>query len=139
MEMVFLGMANGRVFIQACRMGDKYFTSASLPGQLAVLDPVGLVGGGAKPVSSIGFILGVVSIEPDRAALAFEGDYVRRDPVQEPPVVAYHYRAPGKVFESLFERAHGVNVEVIGRLFQQDHVGALCQNSRQVDPVALAS
>jgi hypothetical protein len=100
-------------------------TGSSRPSQLPVLDPVRLVGCGPQAGPFVSLILGVVSIKPDDIAVALEGDYVCRDPVEKPPVVTYHYGAPSEILESVFQRAHGVNVEVICRLVEQNHIGAL--------------
>ena len=43
------------------------------PRVMAVLDPVRLIGGGAEAGLSIRFILGVVSIKPDRSTITLEG------------------------------------------------------------------
>ena len=34
--------------------------------------------------------LGEIAVEPDRLGVALEGEDVRADPVEEPPVVAHH-------------------------------------------------
>ncbi len=98
-----------------------------------------LVGCRAEAGPSVSLILGVVSVEPDDIAVALEGDYVCRDPVEKPPVVTYHYGTPREILESVFQRTHGVNVEVICRLVEQNYIGALFQNSCQVNPITLAS
>ena len=44
-----------------------------------------------------------------------------------------------KVLHRLFQRAHGVHVNVIGGLVKQNHIGAAGQHARQVHAVALAT
>src|ERR1700742_4897813 len=60
--------------------------NAPLPSvdQLLVLDAVGLLGGGAQAALPVGFVVLVVALEPDRLAVAFEGQDVGGDAVQEP-------------------------------------------------------
>jgi len=50
-----------------------------------------------------------------------------------------HHRGSGKGVQRFFQGAQGVDVQVIGRLIQQDHVRSAFQNPRQVDAVALAA
>ena len=49
---------------------------------------MGLVGGGAQATVSVGLVVLVVALEPDHLAVALEREHVRRDAVQEPPIVA---------------------------------------------------
>jgi hypothetical protein len=100
---------------------------------------MGLIGDGAEACVAVSFIGGVVAFEPDDPALSFEGEDVRRDPIEEPTVVANDDGAAGEVLESLFERTHGVDIEVIGRLVEEEDVGARFESLGEVDAVALPS
>ena len=48
-------------------------------------------------------------------------------------------RVAGELVERLLQRAQGVDVEVVGRLVEQQHVGALFEHLGQVDAVPLAA
>src|SRR5688500_9010480 len=48
-----------------------------LSGQLAVLDAVRLIGGGAEAALAIGLVVLVVAFEPLHAAVAFKREHVR--------------------------------------------------------------
>ena len=72
-------------------------------------------------------------------AVAFEGQDMRRDPVEEPAVVADDDGAAGEIVERLFQRAKRVDVEIVCRFVKQQQVGAALQHPRQMDPVALAT
>ena len=74
----------------------------------------------------------VVALEPDDLAVALEGQHVRGDAVEEPAVVADDHRAAGEVDERLLERAQRVDVEVVGRLVEQEQVAAALQQLGQV-------
>src|SRR5262245_20788519 len=111
----------------------------SISGQLPVFYPMRLVGVSAQPGPAVGLVLRVVAVEPDDSAFALEGQDVRCDAVQEPAVVADDYGASGEVLQRLFERAHGVNVQIVGRLVEQQHVRARFQHLCQMDPVAFAT
>ena len=77
-----------------------------------------LVGGGAEAPLPIGFVVLTVALEPHDLAVPFEGEHVRRNAIEEPPVVADHNRAARKVEQRFLERAEGVDVEVVGRFVQ---------------------
>jgi hypothetical protein len=81
----------------------------------------------------------VVALEPDHLAVALEGQDVRRDAVEEPAVVGDHDGAAGEVQQRLLERPQRLDVEVVGRLVEQQHVGAVPQHLRQVHAVAFAA
>ena len=57
-------------------------------------------------------------MEPGRLRVA-EGEDVRRDPVEEPPIVADD-GAAGELDERLLERAERVDVEVVRRLVEEE-------------------
>ena len=59
--------------------------------------------------------------------------------VEEPAVVGDDHGAAGEVEQRLLERAQGVDVEVVGRLVEQQQVAAAAQQLGQVDAVALAA
>src|SRR5689334_9018967 len=61
------------------------------------------------------------------------------DAVEEPAVVRDHHGAAGEVEQGFFERAQRVDVEVVRRLVEQQHVAAALQQLRQVHAVALAT
>ena len=60
----------------------------SRPHQRLVLDAVRLVGFGAEAAAAVGFVIGVVALEPVDLAVALEGEDVGRDAVEKPAVVA---------------------------------------------------
>src|SRR5947209_2065608 len=84
--------------------------------QLTVLDAVRLRGVVAESRAFVLFVVREVALEPDDAAVALEGEYVRCDAVEKPAVVADDDGAASEVFQSFFESAHRVHVEVVCRL-----------------------
>src|SRR3712207_5743115 len=72
-------------------------------------------------------------------AVAFEGEDVGGEAVEEEAVVADDDGAAGEILERLLERAEGLDVEVVGRLVEEEDVAALLKHLRQVDAVALAT
>ena len=94
---------------------------------------------GAEAAFAVGLIGLVIALEPFDMAVAFEGQDMRRDPVEEPAVVADDDGAAGEIVERLFQRAKRVDVEIVCRFVKQQQVGAALQHPRQMDPVALAT
>src|SRR5688500_18122520 len=94
---------------------------------------------GAKPPSLIRFVVLIVPLEPDDAAVALEGEHVRGDAIEEPAVVADDHGAAGVVQQRLFERTERVDVEIVGRLVEQQQVRSTLQQLGQMDAVALAA
>src|SRR5438445_5493015 len=79
----------------------------------------------------------VVPLEPAHAAVALEDEEMCRDAVEEPAVVTDHHDAAGEVEERLLQRAQRVDVEIVRRLVEQQHVRAGLQHLREMDAVAL--
>jgi hypothetical protein len=72
-------------------------------------------------------------------AVALEGQRVRRDAVEEPAIVADDHGAAGEIGQRVFQRAQRVDVEIVGRLVEQQQVGAGLEQLGQVHAVALAA
>src|SRR4051812_1219 len=107
--------------------------------QLAVLDAVWLIGLGAEAPLAVGFVVLVVALEPLDGAVAFEGEDVGGDAIEEPAVVADDDGAAGEVEQRLFERAQGVDVEVVGRFVEEQQVGAPLEQLGEVHAIALTA
>src|SRR5438067_1793488 len=119
--------------------------SPGLPGppglsrQPAIFDAMRLIGGRAEAAFLVSFVVLIVALEPDHLAVAFEREHMRRDPIEEPPIVADQHGAAGEIQQRFLERAQRVDVEIVGRLVEQQEVAALLQQLREVDAVALAA
>ncbi len=94
---------------------------------------------GAETALLVDFVVLIVAFEPLDVAVAFEGEDVRRDAIEEPAVVRDHDGAAGEVEQRLFERAQRVDVEVVGRLVEQQQVAAALQQLGQVQAIALSA
>jgi len=90
-----------------------HLTSSLRAHQRLVFDAVRLVGFGAEATAAVGFVIGVVALEPHRLAVALEGEDVGGDAVQEPAVVGDDDGAAGIVEERLFKRAQRVDVKIV--------------------------
>src|SRR5690606_31150569 len=90
------------------------------------------------PLQVLG-VVRVVPLEVDDLAVAFEREDMRRDPVEEPAVVRDHDRAAREVQQRFLEGAQRLDVEVVRRLVQQQHVAARAKQLREMDAVALAA
>src|SRR6516165_2334879 len=107
--------------------------------QLLIPNTVRLIRLRPQANSSLVLIRLVIALVPDGLAVAFERENVCRDAVEEPAVVADDDCAAAEVQEGVFERAQGFDVEIIGRLIEQEQIAPLAQQLRQVDAIALAS
>ena len=86
------------------------------------------------------FLIGLeVPLEPFDVAVALERKYVRRQAVKEEAVVADDHGAAGEIFDRFLERAKSLEVEIVGRLVELEHVPAALQHLGDVDAVALAA
>ena len=53
--------------------------------------------------------------------------------------MADHHHATNEAFHAVFKGTHGVDVDVIGRLIEQNDIGAFLQHARQMHAIALAA
>ena len=74
-----------------------------------------------------------------RPGLAVEHEHVGDRALEEGAVVAHDDERAGPVVEEVLERAQRVEVEVVGRLVEQQHVRLLRQREQQLHPPALAA
>ncbi len=98
-----------------------------------------LIGFSAEAPAAIDLVIRVVTLEPHYLALALEGEDVRRHAVEKPAVVCDDDRTAGVVEQRLFKGAQGVDIEVVGRLVEQENVGPGLQHLRNMNAIALAA
>src|SRR5579883_546003 len=109
------------------------------PREFLVLDPMWDGGIRAEPAHLVGLIVLEVALEPLDVAVALEGEHVGRDAIEKPAIVADDDGAAGEVLEGLLESAQGVDIEVIGRLVEQENVGARLEHFGEMHTVAFAA
>ena len=83
-----------------------------------------LLSGSPQPAAPIRLVVRMVARKPDDLGIPFEGEDMRGDPVEKPSIVAHHNRTPGELDERIVERAKRVDVEIVGRLVEQEEVRA---------------
>src|SRR5258708_1679552 len=93
----------------------------------------------AQPLHLVGFVLLVVAGKEARPRIAFEGEDVRGDAVEEPAVVADDEHAAGEFDERVLERPQRFHVEVVRRFVEQQDVPSGEHGLREVHPAALAA
>ena len=59
--------------------------------------------------------------------------------VEKPAVVRDHQHAAGELEQRVLEGAQRLDVEIVRRLVEQQHVAALEQSQREMQPAALAA
>ena len=106
--------------------------------EVAAGEVVTLMGrNGMGKTTTIHSIMGLIPSAAGR--VAFEGQHVSRDPVEEPAVVADDDGATREFQERFFQRPQRVDVQIVGRFVEQEHVGAALQDLGQMHAVALAA
>src|SRR5580700_3336079 len=92
--------------------------------QWFVADSVGLTGILAFALFVILDIFLIVSLEPNDFRVAFERQYMGRDSIEKPSIMRDDDGAPGKGHQRIFQSAQCFDVQVIGRLVEQQYVAA---------------
>src|SRR5690606_31018618 len=127
----------------AHRDGDREPCHASVPGELAVRDPVRARRVGAQALDLVRLVSLEVALEPVplRGVLlgALPREDVGRDAVEEPPVVRDDDGAARELEQRVLERAESLDIEVVRGLVEQEQVAALLEREREVEPVALTA
>src|SRR5690606_21515217 len=111
----------------------------ALPHEPPVGHPVRVCGVGAEAADLVGFVVLEVALEPLHMAVALEGENVGGEAVEEHAVVADDDRAAGEILERILERGERLGVEIVGRLVEEEDVGAGLEELGEVDAVALAA
>src|SRR5690606_30943295 len=88
---------------------------------------------------TVGFVLGVVTFKESHFRVAFVGQNVGGNTVEEPAVVRHHHHGARESIDGFFQRPQGFYVEVVGRFVQQQHVSALLQGVRQLQTATLTT
>ncbi len=83
--------------------------------------------------------VGRVVAGPRRQAPAVQFHDSRREPLQKRAVVRHEDHGPGEVREEFLEPRDRVDVQMVGRLVEQEHVGLAHQRARQQDAPAPAA
>ena len=98
---------------------------------------------GAETLDLVRLIRLEVALEPvpvGRVLVgALVGEDVRRDPVEEPPVVSDDHRTAGELEKRVLEARQGLDVEVVRGLVEQEEVSTLLEGQREVQTVALTT
>src|SRR3546814_737294 len=81
----------------------------------------------AQAAPLVFLVFAVVALEELHVRVALEGEDMRRDAVQEPAVMRDHERVARELQQRVFQRAQGLDVQVVGRFVEQQHVAALQQ------------
>src|SRR5438270_4487012 len=110
-----------------------------IPRQGLVANTMRPLGLGAEAPAAVCPVIGVIAFEPHDLTVAFKGEDVGRDAIEKPTVMRDDDGAAGIIEQRLCERAQRVDIEIVGRLVEQEKVGALLQHLCEMHPVALAA
>src|SRR5438270_5281500 len=111
----------------------------NLPRQLPIRHPMRPCRFLAQPPDLILFIRLEIALEPRDFAVAFKREDVGGEAVEEEAVVADHHRAAGEILDGFLERAQRLDVQIVGRFIEKQHVAAALKHLGDVDAVALAA
>ena len=67
--------------------------------------------------------------------ITLEGEDMRRDPVEEPAVVANNHRTSSKIAQSFLQRAQRVDIQINCWFVKQKQIGTTFQHAGQMNPV----
>src|SRR5437879_6803153 len=109
------------------------------PRQLLVLHAMRNDAVLAETAHLVLFVVLEIAFEPLDMAVAFEGQDMGRDAVEEPAIMADDDGAAGEILQRLFERAERVDVEVVGRFVEEQHIGAGLQHLGEMHAVAFTA
>src|SRR5512137_772711 len=84
-------------------------------------------------------VLAVVAVEEGPLRVALGGQDVRGDAVEEPAIVRYDEHAACELEQRFLERAQRLDVEVVRRLVEKQHIATLEEGGREMQPAALAA
>ena len=105
--------------------------------QLAITCAFGLFESQTR--SFVGLVLGVVALEIEDTPLPFEGEDVGTDTVEEPAVVADDDGTAGKGLKTFLQSTESVDVDIVRRLVEQQHIAFLFEGDSQMQTVALTT
>jgi hypothetical protein len=71
--------------------------------------------------------------------IALKGEHVRGKAIKKHAIVRDHHRAAAILLQRIFQRGQRLSVQIVGRLIEQQHIGAGFQNLGQMHPVALTT
>ena len=92
-----------------------------------------------KPFSTLLFIGLVIAFAPVNVTVTLKRQNVRRDAVQEPAIVAGDDHAADVIHDGFFQRSQCIDIQVIGRFVEQQHIGTALQQLRKVDAVSFTT
>src|SRR5690242_4648485 len=84
-------------------------------------------------------VFAVIALEPHDLRVALEGEDMSGDTVEEPAIMRDHHRTAGEGEQRLLQSAQRLDVEIVGRLIEQQHVTSGAQHLGKVHPVALTA
>lgn len=96
----------------------------------------------AEALDLVLLVVAEVAFEPEPLALfhvAFPGKDVGTGAVQEPAVVGNDHGAARELLKGVLKGAQGLDVQVVGRLVEENQVSALFQGQSQVQAVTLTT
>src|ERR1700691_1682382 len=116
-------------FMMPCPAPENFSANSAIsdtnsPRQFLVLHAMRDDGILAEAAHLVFFVILEIAFEPFDMAVPFERQNMRRDAVEEPAVMADDPGTAGEILQRLFERAQRIDIEIVGGLVEQQHIGA---------------
>ncbi len=121
------------------RRAARHYRRGAALRQLAVANPVRLIGLDAQAPLAIRFVIGVVAFKPHDLRIALEGQNVGGDAIQKPAIMGNDHRATGEGEQRFFQRPQRLHIQIVGRLVQQQHIAAAPEQLGEMHPVPFAA
>ena len=128
-----------RSTVVAISVGANSFARDGSPHQRLVAQPVRPRAVLTEALALVEFVVLVAAFDEHPAAFVFRGEHVGGDPIEEPAVVRDDQRAAGEFRKRVLERTQRLHIEIVGWLVEEQHVAALQQRRREMQPTALAA
>src|SRR6202521_176413 len=108
-------------------------------GELSVLEAMRLIGGRTQTPLAINLVILIVPLEPYSLAVTLECEDMCRDAIEKPSIVADDDGAAGEVEQRFLQRPERVDIEIVGRLVEQQQIAALLQELGEMHAIPLTA
>lgn len=93
----------------------------------------------AETFLAVFLIFAIATLEEIDLGVAFESKDMGADSVEEPTVVADNYCTTCEVFKTFFKCAHGVDVDIVSGLVEEQYVGFALEGKGKMETVTFAT
>ena len=85
------------------------------------------------------FVIGEVSLKPFNMTLAFIGENMGCDAIEEEAIMRDNNCATRKIHQSLFKRAQCIDIKIIGWLVKQQNIGTALKHFSKMHAITFTT